>query len=54
MSGLPAFTVSRTSLRKLERRAELYRHFFPEWPALAQSFEREAERIAAALKDKPK
>lgn len=31
--------------RRARDRAELYRHFIPEWPALWQSFEREAERL---------
>lgn len=46
--------VNRETLRKLQHRAELYRQFIPGWPALAESFEREAARIAAALKDKRK
>lgn len=35
-----------------ERRAELYKRFLPEWPALAESFAREAKAIADALRGK--
>ena len=40
------------SLRKAKACAELYRHFIPEWPALAESFERDAARIEKALKER--
>jgi hypothetical protein len=54
MSAFPPIRVSLASLNKVECRAELYRRFLPTWPALAEAFEREAARIAAALKDKRK
>jgi hypothetical protein len=38
------------SLRKALACAEMYRYFVPGWPALAESFERDAKRIAEALK----
>lgn len=34
----------------LLERAEMYRHFLPDWPALAESFEREAAALAEKLK----
>lgn len=34
-----------TGPRRARERAEMYRHFIPGWPALAESFEREAERL---------
>jgi hypothetical protein len=54
MSAFPPIKTSEHSLAMLEKRAESYRRFLPEWPALAQAFEREAARVAAALKDKRK
>jgi hypothetical protein len=44
--------ISIHTQRKAEDRAALYRHLLPEWPALADSFARDAARIAAALKAK--
>lgn len=38
------------NMRLAQRRAEDYRRFIPEWPALWQSFARDAARIEAALK----
>lgn len=37
--------------RQARERAEMYRHFIPQWPALAESFEREAAQIEAAAKE---
>lgn len=45
--------VTRQAMRSAEYRAEMYRRFIPDWPALAEAFEREAKRLAAALKAKP-
>lgn len=40
------------ALTAAQRRAELYKRFLPEWPALAESFAREAKAIADALRGK--
>lgn len=40
------------SVRTLQQRADQYRRFLPEWPALAESFAREAKAIADALRGK--
>lgn len=45
--------TTREALRSAEYRAEMYRRFIPGWPALAETFEREAKRLAEALKAKP-
>lgn len=37
-----------TLARQLLHRAESYRHYIPEWPALAESLEREARQLMAA------
>ena len=46
--------VTRQAMRSAEYRAEMYRRFIPGWPALAETFEREAKRLAAALATKAK
>ena len=44
--------LNNPTLRIAQRRASDYKRFLPEWPALWQSFQRDAERIEAALKGK--
>lgn len=46
-------TETQAAVRMLRQRAEMYRHFLPEWPALAESFEREAAALAEKLKGRP-
>lgn len=42
--------LNNPTLRIAQRRADEYRRFIPEWPALWQSFQRDAEQIKAAMK----
>ena len=44
--------LNNPTLRIAQRRAADYKQFILEWPALWQSFQRDAERIEAALKGK--
>ena len=43
-------TNKRTRASDLMHRAASYRRFIPDWPALWQSFEREAAQLRAAEK----
>ncbi len=33
----------------VQRKADLYAHLIPEWPALSQSFQRDADRLEKAI-----
>ena len=39
--------TAKNMAESLQRRAELYRQFIPDWPALWQSLEREAKAVLA-------
>ena len=45
-------TASRAGLRNLRLRAEDYRRFIPQWPALWQSLLRTADELEATMKDR--
>ena len=43
---------TKLALLLAQRRVDMYRRFLPEWPALADSYARDVQRLTEALKVK--